>query len=507
VKRGLGISVVLVCLICFGSFFGIWAANWHPKLGLDLAGGLSVNYEPLHGQIVPASILQEEANIMTERASAAGLSNPSIEVQGNTVQVQIPGVTNYQAALNVIGNTSQLYFRPVLCAAPDYVPPTPAKGKPAPKPIYVPDSTAFTCPTANLFTSADYSSANGGGFTPPAAWTELSGFSSTLPDNDKPQYPVLIDDPQDEYGPRLLLGAAQATGTIVKTATAALNATGQWVVNVSLTGPGTSTFNALAAKDLHTPLANDLGGAVASAPIIDDTNYDTGITISGGSTGFTHAQADTLQSVLQFGTLPVQMQAQDLSFVSATLGKSSLKAGLVAGMVGLLLVMIYMVLYYRALGLVVVFGLITTGAFIYALIAILGNTLNLTLDLSGVTGLIVSVGITVDSYVVYFERLKDEIRAGRTVRASVDRGFKSAFRTVVSADLVSLLGALTLWLLTIGAVKGFAFWLGISTIIDLFTAYFFTRPLVIMLGRNPIVTDARRIGIARGLATVQEAPA
>jgi preprotein translocase subunit SecD len=325
--------------------------------------------------------------------------------------------------------------------------------------------------------------------------------------SDNPKYPVLLTDSQDEYGPRLLLGPAQATGTIIKTATATLGSTGQWTVVVSLTGPGTTIFNALAAKDLHTPLANDLGATVQSAPIINSANFDTGIQITGGGSGFTHTQALSLQQVLQFGTLPVQMHVLDQSFVSATLGKSSLRAGLLAGLVGLLLVMIYMILYYRALGLVVVFGLITTGALIYGLIAILGNTLNLTLDLSGVTGLIVSVGITVDSYVVYFERLKDEIRAGRTVRASVDRGFKSAFRTVVSADLVSLLGALCLWLLTIGAVKGFAFWLGISTIIDLFTAYFFTRPLVIMLGRNPIVTAARGIGIARGLASVQEAPA
>jgi preprotein translocase subunit SecD len=504
VKRGLGISVVLVCLICFGSLFGVWASSWHPKLGLDLAGGLSVVYEPVHNQKVPASELQEEANIMTLRANAAGLAQPNIEVQGNTVQVQIPGVTNYQKALAIIGNTSQLYFRPVLCAAPIYVPPTPAKGKPTPKPVYVPQTAAFTCPAANLFVASDYDSATSTFSPADPDWTALSSYATTLPTNDRSKYPVLINDPEDEYGPRLLLGPAQASGTIVKTATATLSSTGDWEVDVSLTSPGTAIFNALAAKDVHTPLANDLGGTVESAPTILDTSYDTGITISGN---FTHAQALNLQSVLQYGTLPVQMQVLDQSFVSATLGRSSLKAGLLAGLVGLLLVMLYMVLYYRALGLVVVFGLITTGALIYALIAILGNTLNLTLDLSGVTGLIVSVGITVDSYVVYFERLKDEIRAGRTVRASVDRGFKSAFRTVVSADLVSLLGAACLWLLTIGAVKGFAFWLGISTIIDLFTAYFFTRPLVIMLGRNPIVTQARGIGIARGLASVQEAAA
>ena len=162
------------------------------------------------------------------------------------------------------------------------------------------------------------------------------------------------------------------------------------------------------------------------------------------------------------------MKPQTVTTVSPSLGKASLKAGLLAGLLGLLLVMAYTIFYYRALGVVVVSGLITTGALIYAIISILGHTSsNLTLDLSGVTGLIVSVGITVDSYIVYFERLKDEVRAGRSVRSSVDKGFKSAFRTIIAADIVSLLGALVLWLLSIGAVRGFAFMLGLSTIIDI----------------------------------------
>ena len=165
--------------------------------------------------------------------------------------------------------------------------------------------------------------------------------------------------------------------------------------------------------------------------------------------------------------------------------------------------MLYTIFYYRALGIVVVLGLVTTAAFIYGLISALGaSSLGLTLDLSGVTGLIVSVGITVDSYVVYFERLKDEVRSGRSIRAAVDRGFRSAYRTILSADAVSLIGALVLWLLSVGAVRGFAFMLGISTLVDVVTAYVFTRPLVILLGRNRIFTEAKHLGVARGLARV-----
>jgi preprotein translocase subunit SecD len=191
--------------------------------------------------------------------------------------------------------------------------------------------------------------------------------------------------------------------------------------------------------------------------------------------------------------------------VSPTLGKKSLQAGVLAGLLGLLLVMFYTIFYYRALGVVVVLGLVSTGALIYAIISLLGATsAGLTLDLSGMTGLIVSVGITVDSYVVYFERLKDEVRAGRSIRSSVDRGFKSAYRTILSADAVSFLGALVLWLLSIGAVRGFAFMLGLSTIVDVITAYTFTRPLVILLGRNRVFTNARGFGVASGLAAATE---
>ena len=511
-KGRLGASVVLSCLACFGVLGATWAANWRPKLGLDLAGGLSVVYQPQGGQKVSSGILQTAATIMTDRALAQGLSQPIINVQGNTIQVQIPGVTNRQKALDVIGNTAQLFFRPVLCEAPAYLPPTPAKGKPAPATKYVPQDAKFTCSNSQyLFTSAGFDPATQN-YNPPAAGADptLAQYQTSTPSQDSTKngaYPVLLDATSTPYGQRLLLGPAMATGTIVKTASAVLDNTGQWVISVSLTGPGTAAFNSIAQKLYHNLLANDLGGTLQSAPVLLSNNYDTGVSINGGNGGFTQDQATQLAQVLQYGTLPVPFQILDQSFVSATLGHSSLVAGLAAGLLGLLLVMIYMVFYYRALGLVVIFGLLTTGALIFGLISLLGATENLTLDLSGVTGLVVSVGITVDSYVVYFERLKDEIRSGRSVRASVDRGFRRAFRTVVAADAVSFLGAACLWLLSIGAVKGFAYWLGVSTLIDVASAYFFTRPAVILMGRSRIATDTKVIGIARGLAAAPEGAA
>src|ERR1019366_6117529 len=216
---------------------------------------------------------------------------------------------------------------------------------------------------------------------------------------------------------------------------------------------------------------------------------------------FTEDQAKTLATELTYGALPVKLDRLTVQTVSPTLGKASLQAGLLSGLAGLILVLLYMIFYYRLLGIVVVSGLGVTGALLWAIISALGHTtVAPSFDLAGVTGIIVSIGITVDSYIVYFERLKDETRSGRTVRTSVDRGFKSAFRTVLAADFVSLLAAVLLYWLAVGEVKGFAFFLGLSTLLDVFITYFFTRPLVFLLGRSERLTQARGIGIAKGPA-------
>jgi preprotein translocase subunit SecD len=216
---------------------------------------------------------------------------------------------------------------------------------------------------------------------------------------------------------------------------------------------------------------------------------------------FTQGEAKDLALVLKYGALPVQFADNETTSqsVSPTLGKDQLHAGIVAGVVGLALVALYMIIYYRLLGLVVWIGLILTGMVFFSLISFLSNTRGLTLTLAGVTGIIVSVGVTVDSYVVYFERLKDEVRAGRTVRSSVETGFRRSFRTIIAADLVSLLGAAVLYELGAGSVRGFAFFLGLSTAIDLVLAYFFMHPMVVLMARRPNLVRLPGIGIAAGL--------
>ena len=235
---------------------------------------------------------------------------------------------------------------------------------------------------------------------------------------------------------------------------------------------------------------------VQSDPRFNTSSFTGPVQISGS---FGSTEASDLAKLINYGALPVQLKQLTSESVSPTLGNDQLDAGIAAGLIGLVLVALYMLVFYRLLGVVVILGLLISAALTYTLIAYLGEAVGLTLTLAGVTGLIVSVGVTVDSYVVYFERLKDEVRTGRTVRSSVDRGFTRSFRTIVAADLVSLIGAGVLYFLAIGSVRGFAFFLGISTILDLLISYFFMHPLVSIMARHPHLVRMRGIGIAAGL--------
>jgi preprotein translocase subunit SecD len=206
--------------------------------------------------------------------------------------------------------------------------------------------------------------------------------------------------------------------------------------------------------------------------------------------------------VLRYGSLPVQLEQQTVRTVSATLGKDSLRAGLIAGLIGAGIVFLYMIVYYRILGLVVIAGMAIWFSLNWSIISYLGSHSGLALSLSGVTGIVVSIGVTVDSYVVYFERIKDEIHLGRTMRSAVDTAFRHSFRTVLVADTSAFLAALILYVLTVGPVRGFAFFLGLSTILDVVVAYFFKRPLVLLLGRLGWLQRSKFVGI-RGRAAVE----
>ncbi len=484
-QRGLVASVVITVVVALGGLIGVLIAGWAPVLGLDLQGGLSVVLKPSH--VASASQLNQTIDIIRNRVDALGVAEPNIGQQGNNIVVQLPGVKHPQAALSLIGQTAQLEFRPVECVTGPYTPP---KG-PAPTPGLPPQCSS---------TATAQTGVNGPGEDP-----SLTTVPTTPQALNKPQNRVLLPEqnPNGKVTVRYVLGPAQASGVIIKSATAEVSNTGQWQVAFTTTSSGSAKWDKIAQENFHKQLAIVLDNVVESAPTIQPDNssfqsFGGQGQISGG--GINQQGAQNLALVLNYGALPVQLHQQTAQTVSPTLGKSSLDAGLVAGIAGLILVLLYIVFYYRGLGVVAFLGLALTAALLWAIVSILGHTKNLALDLSGVTGVIVSIGITVDSYVVYFERLKDEVRAGRSIRTSVDRGFKRAYRTILAADAVSFIGALLLYLLSVGPVQGFAFFLGLSTLLDIVTAYTFTRPLVILLGRSRLFTEARWLGVAPGLA-------
>ena len=473
-RRSLIVSLVLTICIAFGALAATLSLGWGPKLGLDLAGGLSAVYKPA----TPATQadMQEVQTILTNRVNGLGVSGATVNLQGKNVVVSAPGVKHARAVLAAVGQTAQLLFRPVNCLV-NQVPPT-----------YKYPGTLPECSSQYLMTAANLAANN----NQLPADPKFDHIAYTKPDNDYAKDPVILPY-LGERGVYYMLGPAEMTGASIGKAVAQQNPAGEWVVNYTLTATGSPLWDQVAQANFHRMLAIELDGVIQSAPIIQPdqatfTSFGGTGEISGGntaSTAFNEATAKNLALAMQFGALPVRLVPLTTIAVSPSLGHNALVAGLGAGLVGLALVLLYTILYYRALGLVIVLGLAVTAALLWAIISALGHTAFApTFDLAGVTGLIVSIGITVDSYIVYFERLKDEARAGRTMRTSVDRGFRSAWRTVLAADTVSLLAAVLLYLIAVGDVRGFAFFLGLSTIMDIVITWYFTRPMVILLGRR-----------------------
>jgi len=566
------VSVLVVAAAALGATFATGKA---PLLGLDLKGGVEVVLQP-QGKNTSSTTLAEAVNIINNRVNGYGISNAQVTKQGNDIVIELPGAKNDTQILAELGQTAQLFFRPVECIIAPYVPsattttvpsktttattgtgakgPKKAAAAPVPKRAQLdvsvrhgeaghgPKGSKATAGATTATTRAPTTTTT----TPTTTTTTLSQHICSLtaaqqqtympPHGDShgltpPQWdlrsstvvlPYYADfNSKGHYSPddRYVLGPAQMTGSIVKTATADINTSNdEWQVDLSFTGKGSTEFNKYASsyyscyvQDKSSPpyavqcppygsyQAVELDGVVESAPAIEASTFNGGATISGSTSNpFTQQQAQSLANALNYGSLPVRLVAQTISNVSPTIGTQSLRAGAIAGAVAVLLVIVYLVAYYRALGLVVVLGICMSGALLYAITTLLSATSGLALTLSGVIGLIVSVGVTADSCVVYFERLKEEIRSGRTVRTSVERGFKRAFRTILAADFSSFIGALILYALTVGDVRGFAFFLGLATLLNVVTTYFFTRPLVILVGRRS-VGEGGLLGVGRGL--------
>jgi preprotein translocase subunit SecD len=345
--------------------------------------------------------------------------------------------------------------------------------------------------------------------------------------SDDPSDYIIACDPTNTGIPitqraKYLLAPAAIEGTQVKTASAGLSTQGvSWQVNLTFTGSGSSAWYNLTKKAYEATGTTDSGfaagcsppkgcnsvaitldGVVQSAPASQTDGIPGGLTDITGN--FSQSQATDLANVLKYGSLPLKFTQSDVQTVSATLGSKQLRGGLIAGAIGLGLVILFSLLYYRALGLVTIGSLAASGLILYAVTTLLGHSsVGYTLSLPGIAGFIVAVGITADSFVVYFERLRDEIREGRRLRSAVDRAWPRARRTILSADTVSLLAAVVLYAVSIGDVRGFAFTLGLSTLSDLLIVFFFTKPLLMVLGRRPAFDSGKAwTGIGRARAGV-----
>jgi preprotein translocase subunit SecD len=549
---------VLIFFAAPGSVAGkalSFADKYQARLGLDLEGGTQIDLIPKvadgqQGKITNESI-DQAVSILRKRVDSFGVSEAEITKQGSgsnqTILISIPGTGNEQI-LNQVQQTAELRFRQVLAAASGAPAPTATpSGSGAATPAATPSATASGASTAKA--SPSPSTTNAGAAVPqalrqqsspsPSASASAAPSSSAAPtptptasapasttpqipadvqqkfaqlDCTKPQQESSGVDPVDQViaacgrdGLKYVLGPALLVGTDVSGASASLqtdrngNPTGGWQVNLNFTGAGTKKFaNATTKINISTEqspqdqIAIVLDGQVVSAPSINEP-------ITGGSaqiTGsFTQAEATDLANVLKYGALPLSFQPGAAQEVSPTLGAASLRGGLIAGGLGLALVVLYMLVYYRRLGLVAAASLVVAGVLTWGVVVLLGWRIGFRLSLAGIAGLIVSIGITADSFIVYFERLRDEVREGRSVRVAAEAGWKRARHTIVVSDVVSLLAAVVLYILSTASVRGFAFTLGLTTLVDLLVVFLFTKPLVTLAARSRSFASGRFSGL------------
>ena len=501
-KRNLLVSLISIVLLAVGLFVANTVVGNKPSLGLDLQGGASVTMTPIG--TYEESALTVAVDIIRQRVDAIGVAEPEIIRQGNTVVVNLPGVKDQQQALDLIGRTGAVEMRPVLKTAENpenTTTTTAAKG-------------ATTTTVKGATTTLAPPAGGAGSSRGRAVTTTTVPVATTVPGTDPATglAPGQTVYPGRKDGLIYLLGPAEATGEVfTNEATADVNA-GSWAVTANLRdgAAGEDIWNALAKKCYDggeecpsKQIAISLDGEVISAPVVQAPSFNNGNVQITGS--FTEKEATELARVLQFGAVPVKFDTPTVQTVSASLGKDSLKAAIVSGLIGVLLVLLFLMFYYRLIAVVVLAGLGVSGLLLWSVISWLSKTNGLALTLSGTAGIIVSIGVTVDSYVVFFEKLKDDVQAGRTLRNSAARGFDSAWRTILAADTVSLLGAIILWSMTVGSVRGFAFFLGLATMSDIVVSYFFTRPAVLLLARTKFFNKGRVLGVRSSTATAEVA--
>lgn len=464
--RYLSVAGVAVVVLAFAGYL---ASGARPQLGLDLRGGISAVLTPEidTGQAVDEAVLERTVEVIRARVNSLGIAEPDVSRQGGNILVQLPGVEDPERAREIIGRTAALSFRPV-------------------QEVLRPGNPAYQeAPTCQEIQEQGLPEDQEG---------VLCGTGDSAGEGqgaDQGQ-PAGQDQPV-----KYRVGATAVSGEGVEDARAVPTGGGNWEVTLDLNSQGGEDFAAITGdlacqRDQGQPglLAIVLDNVVESAPAMNPsvqcnvgiTGGQATITVGSGPGVDQEREARDLALVLRTGALPITLQPSTFETVSPTLGSDSLRAGLVGGLLGLGLVIAYLVAFYRYLGLVVVGALLIFGVVIIGLITAMG-TVGFTLTLAGIAGVIVSIGITADSSIIYLERIRDEIRAGRTTRTAVQRAFRSAFRTNLAGNTVTLAAAIILYFLAIGPVRGFALTLGMATVLDILILYFYTQHAIGLLGQ------------------------
>ncbi|MFC4468817.1 protein translocase subunit SecD [Streptomyces xiangluensis] len=532
-KPGRTLALMLIAIVALtGGMFA--SGHTTPRLGIDLAGGTSITLEaqnePGQKNAINPTNMKTAVGIMERRVNGLGVSEAEVQTQGDkNIIVNIPKGTNSAQAREQVGTTAKLYFRPVLTGAPTgsakdpgaSPSPSPSGNSASPSasgksPSPTPSASATTqgrAVTEGLAAKDDAKKAD------PTPSTTPSGNASPSPDPSgaaaaadvqkqldalncstkkgraaasekasqaKDSETIVACDPESQY--KYALGPVAVNGERVEDASAVFaTTTGEgWIVQMKFDNKGSDQFADVTGKLVgQTPPQNQfaivLDGEIVSAPSVNSAITGGSAQISGG---FTQQSAEDLANVLSYGALPITFEEASVTTVDAALGGDQLEAGLIAGAIGLALVIMYLLLYYRGLSLIAIASLLVSAVMTYVIMSLLGPAIGFALNLPAVCGAIVAIGITADSFIVFFERIRDEVREGRTLRPAVERGWPRARRTILVSDFVSFLAAAVLFIVTVGKVQGFAFTLGLTTVLDVVVVFFFTKPLMTILARK-----------------------
>ncbi|MEU8791608.1 protein translocase subunit SecD [Streptomyces sp. NPDC048643] len=563
-----GRALVLI-LIAIAALTGGMFASGHttPRLGIDLAGGTSITLtaknEPGQPNAINKTNMDTAVDIMNRRVNGLGVSEAEVQTQGrDNIIVNIPKGTNSKQAREQVGTTAKLYFRPVLTTevsgADKSATPSPstsssskATDKATDKATASPSSSssssvtpsatatsqgravtdalkADSSPSAGSSASSSPTPTPSGSVDPATAklqaeYTALDCSNkadrATAGDGAKPADPTVACG-QNGSGQwqKYVLGPAEVAGTDIKKAGAVFDtqSAAGWKVTMDFTSGGSKKFAAITGKLAQQQPPQNQFAIVLDGEVVSDPSVSQSLSGSAEISGsFTQTEAQDLANMLKYGALPLSFKESSVTTVTAALGGEQLHAGLIAGAIGLALVILYLVIYYRGLSAIAIASLLVSAVLTYVLMALLGPAIGFALNLPAVCGAIVAIGITADSFIVFFERIRDEIREGRTLRPAVERAWPRARRTILVSDFVSFLAAAVLFIVTVGKVQGFAFTLGLTTVLDVVVVFFFTKPLMTLLARKKFFAsghpwsglDPKRLGAKPPLRRTRRASA